>query len=155
LAFGLLEVGDGLDAVMALLRVYQWTVWTRVWTQRQKHTGWQCESVTMTGMNYRHNPSVVVTDLDDELVLLDPVSKQMFSLNTVGRLLWLELPRQGLDGVLEQITKSFAVSPEQARADAMGLIESLSKSKLLELINPVTDSGTLEVTTDSGTLEVM
>jgi Coenzyme PQQ synthesis protein D (PqqD) len=104
----------------------------------------------MTGMNYRHNPSVVVTDLDDELVLLDPVSKQMFSLNTVGRLLWLELPKQGLEGALEQITKSFAVSPEQARADAMALIEHLTKSKLLEIL----DSDTLEVT-DSGKLEVM
>jgi Coenzyme PQQ synthesis protein D (PqqD) len=120
----------------------------------KKHTALHGQSVTIVGMNYRHNPSVVVTDLDDELVLLDPVSKQMFSLNLVGRLLWLELPRQGLDGVLEQITKSFAVSPEQARADAIGLIESLTRSKLLELIDPVTDSGTLEVT-DSGTLEVM
>ncbi len=117
----------------------------------KKHTGLQCESVTMTGMNYRHNPSVVVTDLDDELVLLDPVSKQMFSLNTVGRLLWLELPKQGLEGTLEQITKSFAVSPEQARADAVTLIENLSKSKLLELLD---SAGTLKVT-DSGTLEVM
>jgi Coenzyme PQQ synthesis protein D (PqqD) len=78
----------------------------------------------------------------------------MFSLNTVGRLLWLELPRQGLEGALEQITKSFAVSPEQARADAVGLIENLSKSKLLELTDSVADSGTLEVA-DSGTLEVM
>jgi Coenzyme PQQ synthesis protein D (PqqD) len=111
----------------------------------KKHTGFACQSVTMTGMNYRHNPSVVVTDLDDELVLLDPVSKQMFSLNTVGRLLWLELPRQGLEGALEQITKSFAVSPEQARADAMTLIENLSKSKLLELTDSVADSGSLEV----------
>jgi hypothetical protein len=119
----------------------------------------------MTSMNYRHNPRVVVTDLDDELVLLDPVSKQMFSLNAVGRLLWLQLPLQGLDGALEQITKSFDVSPEQARADAVTLIESLAQSKLLEVTDSdsleVTDSGTLEVTdsdslevTDSGTLEV-
>jgi Coenzyme PQQ synthesis protein D (PqqD) len=111
----------------------------------KKHTALYGESVTITGMNYRHNPSVVVTDLDDELVLLDPVSKQMFSLNVVGRLLWLELPKQGLEGVLEQITKSFAVSPEQARADAMMLIENLSKSKLLEVKGSVTDPGTLEV----------
>jgi Coenzyme PQQ synthesis protein D (PqqD) len=108
----------------------------------------------MTGMNYRHNPSVVVTDLDDELVLLDPVSKQMFSLNAVGRMLWLALPKHGLQGALEQITRSFDVSLEQAREDATALIENLSKSKLLELIDSVADSGTLEVT-DSGTLEVM
>jgi hypothetical protein len=100
----------------------------------------------MTGMNYRHNPSVVVTDLDDELVLLDPTSKQMFSLNAVGRVLWQELPRQGLNGALERITEAFDVSPEQARADAVMLIEGLSKKGLLELTDPVTDSGTLEVT---------
>jgi Coenzyme PQQ synthesis protein D (PqqD) len=103
-----------------------------------------------SSMNYRHNPSVIVTDLEDELVLLDPVSKQMFSLNAVGRVLWLALPKQGLQGSVEQITRSFDVSPEQAQTDALALIESLTSSKLLE----VTDSGTLEVT-DSGTLEVM
>jgi hypothetical protein len=100
----------------------------------------------MTSMNYRHNPSVVVTDLDDELVLLDPTSKQMFSLNAVGRVLWQELPRQGLNGALERITRAFDVTPEQARTDALTLIENLTKSKLLELIDPMTDSGTLEVT---------
>lgn len=100
----------------------------------------------MTGMNYRHNPSVVVTDLDDELVLLDPTSKQMFSLNAVGRVLWQELPRRGLDGALEQITEAFEVTSEQARTDAVALIENLTKSKLLEVTDPgQTYSGTLEV----------
>ena len=98
-------------------------------------------------MNYRHNPSVVVTDLDDELVLLDPTSKQMFSLNAVGRLLWQELPKQGLQAALEQVTKSFEVTPEQARTDALALIENLTRRKLLEVTDPSkTNSGTLEVT---------
>jgi hypothetical protein len=85
--------------------------------------------------HYGHNPSVVVTDLEDELVLLDPVSKQMFSLNAVGRVLWQELPKSGLDGALEQITAAFDVSPERARSDALALIEGLTKSKLLEVMD--------------------
>jgi hypothetical protein len=89
----------------------------------------------MFTMNYRHNPSVVVTDLEDELVLLDPISKQMFSLNAVGRVLWFELPAQGLQAALERVTRLFDVTFDQARTDA-----------LLEVTDPVTDSGTLEVT---------
>jgi Coenzyme PQQ synthesis protein D (PqqD) len=106
-------------------------------------------SVTIFTMNYRHNPSVVVTDLEDELVLLDPISKQMFSLNAVGRVLWFELPALGLQGALERVTRLFDVTFDQARTDALLVIDHLVKSNLLEVLNPVTDSGT-----DSGTLEV-
>jgi Coenzyme PQQ synthesis protein D (PqqD) len=107
----------------------------------------------MSTMNYRHNPSVVVTDLEDELVLLDPNSKQMFSLNAVGRVLWLELPKQGLQGALERVTRSFDVPLEQARTDALLVIDHLLKSNLITVTDPASDPGTLEVT-DSGTLEV-
>jgi Coenzyme PQQ synthesis protein D (PqqD) len=84
-------------------------------------------------MNYQHNPSVVVTDLDDELVLLDPNSKQMFSLNAVGRVVWLDLPKLGLERTLEQITQTFDVTPEQAHADALELINNLVQGNLLEV----------------------
>ena len=84
--------------------------------------------------SFRHSPSVVVTDLEDELVLLDPVSKQMFSLNAVGRVLWLELPRVGLRVTLEKIVARFEVSPEVARADALALIETLRAKNLLEVV---------------------
>jgi Coenzyme PQQ synthesis protein D (PqqD) len=97
-------------------------------------------------MTYRHNPSVVVTDLEDELVLLDPISKQMFSLNAVGRVLWFELPAQGLQAALERVTSLFDVTFDQARTDALPVIDHLLKSNLLEVTDPVTDSGTLEVT---------
>jgi Coenzyme PQQ synthesis protein D (PqqD) len=87
----------------------------------------------MLDMNYRHNPKVVVTDLEDELVLLDPVSKQMFSLNAVGRQLWLTLPALGLEAALDQVAASFEVSVDQARADAVALIAQLLGQKLLEV----------------------
>jgi hypothetical protein len=82
-------------------------------------------------MNYRHNPNIVITELEDELVLLDPSSKQMFSLNAVGRLLWDQLPSLGLTGVLERIEATFEVGADRARTDAMALIENLVRANLL------------------------
>jgi Coenzyme PQQ synthesis protein D (PqqD) len=82
-------------------------------------------------MRYHHNPAVVVTDLQDELVLLDPNSKQMFSLNAVGRVLWLNISRVGLDATLEQITATFEVTPDRAKTDAIEMLKRLSEQGLL------------------------
>jgi hypothetical protein len=84
---------------------------------------------------YQHCLKVIVTDLEDELVLLDLVSKQMFSLNVIGRVLWLELPRYGLEATVGRITAAFDVAPETAHADAVVLIEHLTANKLLEVAN--------------------
>ena len=83
-------------------------------------------------MNYRHNPKVVVTDLENELVLLDPQSKQMFSLNAVGRTLWMALP-DGFESAVERIHREFEVGIEVARQDAEKLIAELTRSGLLEV----------------------
>jgi len=81
---------------------------------------------------YRHKPGLVETDLGDELVLLDPATRQMFSLNPTGRLLWRDLPEAGLDGAVSQITAGFEVEPDQARADALELVRELVAVGLLE-----------------------
>ena len=90
------------------------------------------QHVTISSMNYRHNPKVVVTDLENELVLLDPQSKQMFSLNAVGRTLWMALP-DGLELAVERIHQEFEVGLEVARQDADKLIAELTRSGLLEV----------------------
>ena len=41
----------------------------------------------MPEAHYRHKADLVITDLNDKTVLLDPKSRQMFSLNKVGPVL--------------------------------------------------------------------
>jgi Coenzyme PQQ synthesis protein D (PqqD) len=90
------------------------------------------KSRTLRRMTYTHNPTVVITDLEDELVLLNPQAKQLFSLNAVGRLLWLALPA-GLDAAIARIVREFDVAETQARSDAEILITTLTNKGLLEV----------------------
>jgi Coenzyme PQQ synthesis protein D (PqqD) len=84
---------------------------------------------------YRRRTEVIATDLEDELVLLDPGTVEMYSLNTVGRLVWLSLP-DSLAGIVGKVTESFDVSAEQALSDVQELLGTLSGMNLVELQGP-------------------
>ena len=83
-------------------------------------------------MSYQPKAGIIETDLNTEMVLLDPSNQRMFSLNEVGRLIWKGLPTQGLEATLTRITAEYGVSEEQARADALELVEELVKAGLLQ-----------------------
>ena len=84
---------------------------------------------------YQRRTEVVVTDLEDELVLLDPGTVEMYSLNTIGRLVWLNLPDSPA-GIVGKVTESFDVSAEQALSDVQELLSTLSGMNLVELQGP-------------------
>ena len=83
-----------------------------------------------TEQHFSVNPSIVATDLEDELVLLDPANQQIFSLNATGRAIWQSLPAStaSLTRTLEQ---RFEVEPIQADADVKGLLRSLVDAGLV------------------------
>ncbi|WP_161883200.1 PqqD family protein [Deinococcus alpinitundrae] len=78
---------------------------------------------------WQANAEVLVTALDDELVLMHPTSNQMFSLNPSGRLVWQALPRTeaALAGLL---TAQYDLSPEQAGQDVHALLLDLQNRQL-------------------------
>jgi len=83
-------------------------------------------------------PDVIATDLANELILLDPATGEMFSLNTTGRAIW-----QALDGrttvadVSAAIGRAFDVSPERVDADVRQLLASLLEAGLVEVHGPI------------------
>jgi hypothetical protein len=83
---------------------------------------------------YRRKPGVIETDLGDELVLLDPATREMFSLNATGRLLWRLLPDDGVEGVVRGIVDGFEVDEITARADALALVAELRRAGLVEAL---------------------
>lgn len=76
---------------------------------------------------------VLVTDLGDELVLLQAQSTQMFQLNGSGRVAWLALPgtTQQVEAALVQ---AFDIAPPQARVDAAALLADLSTKHLIRWV---------------------
>ena len=76
------------------------------------------------------NPDIVTTELPDELVLLDPASGRLFTLNETGVILWSEIER-GLDHVVSVVCERFEIDAESARSDLDELIVELRASGLL------------------------
>jgi sensor domain CHASE-containing protein len=77
-------------------------------------------------------PGIIETDLDDELVLLDPKTQGMFSLNATGRVIWHGLKNtESLEAIAQKLEQQFTVNLEQARQDAQALITELEKAGLI------------------------
>lgn len=70
-------------------------------------------------------PEVIETDLERELILLDPGSEEMFSLNETGRLVWRALPDATLEQMARAVADAFDVPLDRAQADVAALLEDL------------------------------
>ena len=77
------------------------------------------------------NPEIIVTELDDELVLLNPRTQAMFTLNGTGKLIWQHLGKNSAEEIAVKITETFEIDLSTAQKDTFDLLESLEKSGLL------------------------
>ncbi len=79
----------------------------------------------------KHHPDVIVTDLEDESVLLNPRTQAMFTLNATGRVVWNELEAKDLDEIAAELESQFEVDFDTAKTDAAQLLEALQKAGLV------------------------
>jgi hypothetical protein len=76
-------------------------------------------------------PGVISTDLENELVLLDPETQEMYRLNETGRVIWLNLETHDLGGLVQQLVHSFDVPPAQAGQDVRAVLAELESAGLI------------------------
>jgi hypothetical protein len=81
---------------------------------------------------YIRRAGVIETDLATELVLLDPATQQMFSLNPTGRFIWQSLGALTVGEIVERVVAAFEVQPDVAATDTRTLLEQLSAAGLVE-----------------------
>jgi hypothetical protein len=85
----------------------------------------------MMPRGFAHAPEVITTDLGEELILLDPRSGEMFSLNQCGRRIWFALPARSVVQVANALCSEFDVTLERARVDAEMLLDTLTSAGLV------------------------
>jgi hypothetical protein len=83
--------------------------------------------------HYQPNPSVIETELPGELILLDPETQEMFSLNESGRAVWRAIPGRSIGEVAELLSAEYEVEAEAAEADVRGLVARLTGAGLLRV----------------------
>ena len=80
---------------------------------------------------FRHKAGVIETALHDELILLDPTTQRMFSLNGSGLVAWKRLDDGTLDDAVSAIVAEFDVSRADAERDVRALLAALLEGGLL------------------------
>lgn len=81
--------------------------------------------------HYRPKPGLVETEIPGELILLDPQTQEMFSLNETGRAVWRLLPGRTLREVAAEVSGRFEATPEAALTDIRALVAQLVAAGLL------------------------
>ena len=76
------------------------------------------------------NPDVMATVLDDEIVLLDARTGEMFTLNETGAIVW-QTVELGLDATCERVCTEFDIDAESARSDVDELVAELLQRGLI------------------------
>jgi len=76
-------------------------------------------------MTYTITSGIIETDLENEMVLLHPKNRQMYSLNETGRIIWNNLEASGVEGAVNQVLEHFDIDFDQAMNDAQNLLTDL------------------------------
>lgn len=80
---------------------------------------------------YRPKDDILVTDLQEELVLLNPETQDIFTLNSSGRLLWLALPAS-LDQLSKLLQTTYELDAPTAHQDAREVMDALVRAQLVD-----------------------
>jgi hypothetical protein len=79
---------------------------------------------------YVPHPGIIITDLGDGLVLLDPTNGEMYSLQGPGRVAWSALG-EGEAAAVDALVARFEVERERAAADVAALLRDLLQAGLI------------------------
>ncbi|AKH16428.1 PqqD family protein [Deinococcus soli (ex Cha et al. 2016)] len=74
---------------------------------------------------------LLITDLDDELILMDPDSAEMYSLNGSARLLWQALPASEAT-LTDLLQRTYGLGAQQAHADLHAWLSDMGRRGLVQ-----------------------
>jgi hypothetical protein len=82
---------------------------------------------------FEQNKEVEAAPLNEEAILLDPISSNFFMLNSTSAFVWEQLSTPATrEGIAKAIVGSFAdVTPETAIADVRSTVEELDSMNLV------------------------
>jgi predicted Rdx family selenoprotein len=88
----------------------------------------------MNSIKISRTPELVSTMMDDEMVLLNTDTGEYFVLNKVGALIWEQLESAAENSqIINEITKRFEVTREQAEHDFKGFLNELEEKGLISV----------------------
>ena len=82
-------------------------------------------------MVWKPNAEIITTALEDESVLLNPRTQELFTLNSTGKFVWDSLQTSSSAEIPALLAQTFEVDEATATADTDEILEALSKAGLV------------------------
>ncbi|MCW8855023.1 MAG: PqqD family protein [Gammaproteobacteria bacterium] len=77
--------------------------------------------------------SILVQEVDDEILILDRKDNKIHQLNKVASLIWKKCDgHNSVDDIVELLIIDFDISPEEAKKDVIEMMRVLHEKNLLE-----------------------
>ena len=88
------------------------------------------------------NESIVFTELDDTVVMMDVEEGRYYELDPVGSSVWALLERaQSVAEVCEALGRQYEVAPERCREDVRGFLEELERLGVVRRMDEIKEIG--------------
>lgn len=82
------------------------------------------------------SPDAVYSDIEDEMVILNPTNGEYYGLNPVGALVWkLAQSPIRVSAVRDAILEAFEVEPEECERDLLELLEDMRGQGLIGVVS--------------------
>ena len=104
--------------------------------------------VVQSGMVFAPSPDIVARLIEEELIIIPLTSgigdleDELFTLNEAGKAIWAYLDgKHTLDDVVAHLKEEFDAPDGEIKKDVWGLVEELSKRKIVIEVSRSTSSG--------------
>lgn len=80
------------------------------------------------------DPELLAHELDQQLVLVQPILGKVKVINQVGTFVWTQIDgHSSVDAIVSAVINSFAVDPQVAQQDVLAFLSDLLKKGLISL----------------------
>jgi hypothetical protein len=83
----------------------------------------------------RNDSNLIISELDDDLVMMDIESGSYLSLNRTGRIIWEQLEKPVLvDNLIQQLMNRFSVDEKTCTIETLDFLNKVAGQKALSLL---------------------
>ncbi len=84
----------------------------------------------------KRDPSMITSELDDELVMLSVENNEYYGLNAIGKIIWNKIENETtVDTIIQSLMQEYHVSLEQCSAEVIYFLTQISNKKLISIVS--------------------
>jgi hypothetical protein len=93
------------------------------------------KTISIDSLVQRNDSNLIVSELDNDLVMMDIENGSYLSLNKTGRIIWEQLEQPVLVGnLVQQLMDRFSVDEKTCTAETLDFLDKIARQKALSIL---------------------